>query len=869
MKGHFNNFASASPRPASWSRRLAQILFTAAAFSSMPRCAFSDSERPYEHVALGQVISVLRHGEEKDRYLAAIEMVRRAPGDAASVYALSETIRNKDESLDTRLAAANAVARIGAPAAASSDALVDVILDPLIDDGNARIAASAWGRLHVPIPNKIIGVLQTSRSPRIISTVSAALANSQDPAAAVPLIGALRDVSKSNDERFEPVVMALANLDSSASAAMVAALPSATGIQRLAIMRALSEMLDRSQAVVDGRIVDAALVRAAARGDIAQSYAVATLGNMKSADPRIVPALINVLQSKTDDYVKAAAAHALAKAAPSDARSAPAITAAMLQVSDERSDGFAEALHACGPLGLYALRAASTNTVESELRARIFRALGLFGSKADFIVDDLSSMINGNSLQLSTATDVLPMLGSRSLNAVPTLAKRLESDFEEDHRSSIAQAIAGTAPFASERLPKDLRVSRWKLYRSFVKARDTLSAIAAANLDPEEFTDNNLRPVEHAVRTLSTTLFAELAGYAAGALAIVLAGTVAWTLNWRLQRRIRVILGQRWFLVAGECDYGLEIEGEPARLKLRFVSEGSRSSLFSLNMPGDHWPPPEGDVRDVRNNLPPPCLVRLEVDERAFARPWALVIADPWSTTGGRIAGQLRLTRNVSAPARFDVRQVSFAGLRCDHDTVNQPLRSAAAEIDEVVAVARRWGAATFATAINASIEDFQHALNNADIVHAALHASPEGLFMTDGLVRADAISAGGDLRCRLLVLSACEAADISVPYAFLWAALDRGVNVIAAVRPVNDAVCRVFFSSLYAALLPRRNFAGVSISQAIRAGAAACEEYFDAAAARLGDPSMGTHWKDTVDSFVLFADPTLAWQLRSRRPVP
>ena len=147
-------------------------------------------------------------------------------------------------------------------------------------------------------------------------------------------------------------------------------------------------------------------------------------------------------------------------------------------------------------------------------------------------------------------------------------------------------------------------------------------------------------------------------------------------------------------------------------------------------------------------------------------------------------------------------------------------------------------------------------------MVHAAVHATADGLDLRDGILRADMLD-GEPVRCRLLVLSACDAADIRMPDAFLWAALGRGINVIAAMAPVNDFVCSVFFPQLYSALLPRRQFGGISLAEAIARGAASNQRNFQAMAERTGNRDAASRWQQTVDSFVLYGDPSLSLQLR------
>jgi hypothetical protein len=188
-------------------------------------------------------------------------------------------------------------------------------------------------------------------------------------------------------------------------------------------------------------------------------------------------------------------------------------------------------------------------------------------------------------------------------------------------------------------------------------------------------------------------------------------------------------------------------------------------------------------------------------------------------------------------------------------------LPEAVSEIKAISEVFVRWGAHVNLLDRDAKVSDMLAALEHSDVVHAAVHAMPTGLFLQDGFLNAERFR-GGPLRCRLLVLSACEAGDVQVPDAFIWAALSAGINVLAATKPVDDQVCRVFFSELYSTLLPRRRFGGVRLATAISAAAAVCRQRYARVALRLKDENLAINWQETVDSFILFGDPSLCLQL-------
>src|SRR5262249_17040865 len=160
------------------------------------------------------------------------------------------------------------------------------------------------------------------------------------------------------------------------------------------------------------------------------------------------------------------------------------------------------------------------------------------------------------------------------------------------------------------------------------------------------------------------------------------------------------------------------------------------------------------------SNFESQTLIRIEADKAAFARPWSSIIGDPWSQRSGRIAGQICLSSQVSSPQPRRTSNVTFAGLRCAKGSQNPYLRAAVSEIEAVSDVFRRWGAEVTLLDRDATVADMLAALENCDIVHAAVHAMPTGLFLQDGLLNAEQLRSGS-LGCRLLVLSACEAGDI------------------------------------------------------------------------------------------------------------
>ena len=132
-------------------------------------------------------------------------------------------------------------------------------------------------------------------------------------------------------------------------------------------------------------------------------------------------------------------------------------------------------------------------------------------------------------------------------------------------------------------------------------------------------------------------------------------------------------------------------------------------------------------------------------------------------------------------------------------------------------------------------------------------------------VLSADANSAHSTRRvyvARLLILSACNAGDISAATGLLWEAVRAGINVIAALRPVHDYVSAVFFTELYRALLPTRHAAGIELTEAIRAAVATARRRLVHASGFNQADECAARLDETLAAFVLYGDPTLHLKL-------
>jgi len=344
---------------------------------------------------------------------------------------------------------------------------------------------------------------------------------------------------------------------------------------------------------------------------------------------------------------------------------------------------------------------------------------------------------------------------------------------------------------------------------------------------------------------------------------------ILFTASVQLRRRVLILLGRRWRFVGGGCDF--EVTVEPldeeaeagAERRVRIVSK--RSDRADPNpvrffvSPGEGWPPASPKLGDLKYEQG--SLLHVAVDEWAFRWPWAHVLAGERGAWGSGaeavVAGQLALTPPREQRLHSYGRRVVFAGLSCERPAGGgETLHDVPYEVGVVAETFRAWGAVV-TTREQADVASCVEALRESDVLHVASHASLSGVELADRrMTTADLTE---DLlrvvRCRLVVLSACDAGRIEDRNSsFVFRLVCAGVNVLAATNPVDSAVCVAFFQEFYRALLPGRSVGGVRIADAIRTASAACARRFD------GHDDYD--WRQDVNSFILYGDPSLRLEL-------
>lgn len=233
------------------------------------------------------------------------------------------------------------------------------------------------------------------------------------------------------------------------------------------------------------------------------------------------------------------------------------------------------------------------------------------------------------------------------------------------------------------------------------------------------------------------------------------------------------------------------------------------------------------------------------------------MVAPDWKPMVGGSRCSRRRTGRVaptSAVRRLlRVTKVRVTALACSNPGRGfEPLENVSIEIQNVRLRFQRWGADVVERSPAVAV-DLLDALRSSDIVHVATHATLKTVEFADRPATAADLSPDllQSLRCRLLVLSACDSGRFDPSSGSLVFELIRaGVNVIAATEPVDTVVCKAFLEELYAAMLPARRARDIPLAESIRIAAAKCQGRFSGFA--------HYDWTKTVDAFVLYGDPTL-----------
>ena len=560
---------------------------------------------------------------------------------------------------------------------------------------------------------------------------------------------------------------------------------------------------------------------------------------------RIVEVLSNQLLTESFTLARAAICEALEQFA--DPRSRTALIDFLLREEAEWSGDRSDILHAIDALGATGPAAYASS---AQLLSR------LLASNDQYIV--------------TAAVDALGRMGSSAGGAVTSILSAYKRDYShrteyEDgdqlrvavYRTIVAIEPPLSDPFAAflSRVDSGVDLSEFRLIldalvslgESSVRLRRTHDAewirradrqLGTVGLPASNPHRTRLREAAANLRTLRLSWWtAVVASLASVALGIVVFG--------RAQRRVLSFFGYGWGWRTGTCEHRFDAITVEERVVVNAQTPNHpRSTVFRVTFPSISNVASNEHTRLLAATMRTGELGMVIAAEELFRIPWPHLFGGAW-TTEGAIVGQVCVgSRVVSSPPK--VGKLRLGIVVASRVEGYEQLLMAPYEVDEIARIFRRWGAAVHNNGVGTA-PAVMNALATCEIVHIAAHALPDRLVLSDRALHASDF-ATADLRCKLLVLSACDAAQLGNQNNSLVMELVRkGVNVIAARASVSDQVCRYFFAEFYRALLPKRGLASVEIGRAISEAVVRCAKLMD-----------GDEWRVDVDSMILFGDPTL-----------
>jgi HEAT repeat protein len=644
-------------------------------------------------------------------------------------------------------------------------------------------------------------------------------------------------------------------------------------------------------------------------GDIVLTTAIA-LRKVGPKASEAVPSLTNALTHRSEQ-VRIALVDALAAIGPEASSAVPELGKVLVHDGDKRvRQSAAHALRVIGAksVGVVTELTQALQDGDPQVRSEVAWTLQGFGPGAapafeklleaqtdgDFMIRYNSMLAISNiglpavpplqTVIANTASDeririgaiqALGQMGSQAAAGVPTLIEAL-SDTSREVRIAAGYALGRVVGGIND-------TSYWWPLKS---ALDQLENIES-EVKPEDqarFERDAKQPVVRVEQDLLNVLMKRWLTYAVTIVVPLLFLSSGLLISGRARRWMLVKLGQRWNFEVGRCDHIIVINFLPDEQKLRMAVDDKGDGFYCLTDAG--WPPDSGAFQHLRRRVRGK-KVRVEVVESQFHIPWANAIGGPLTTgLDAAVAGQICLKNELLDVERPMPKKVVFAGLGCEEvpycelvslrldknelewaskwfrlkerlGRIHQPI----SEIDLIMERFSLWGASILPLShearVQARIEHFQHALCEADFVHVAAHASSEGVFLHDRFMgEADLHGLLDKVRCRVLVLSACDIGDLRGPRSFVFPLVRSGVSILAATKPLRGRACITFFRAFYATLLPERKAVNVELTQGIRQGVAACFP-------PRGSDIRNWLWREGIDSFILYGDPSLQLQLK------
>jgi HEAT repeat protein len=585
-------------------------------------------------------------------------------------------------------------------------------------------------------------------------------------------------------------------------------------------------------------------------------YAADSLGFMKTDDEAAVQALVNALDDGRP-VVRVRAAAAIENIGLGAHNATHALQLALKDKNDSVRSAAADAI---GKMGEYAkdavpeLVAMMNNPKEYEaVRKSAINAVGDLGQNASSAT---SSLVNALDGPIGVRESAYAALGRVATENIPVLREKL-ADTNTDMRfrvlsaESITKIVERLLEGRVENIPVDKlnnSIGDVEACREFVIGFGPDYRYLVERLN-RSFT--SLRREQDRRQSDKSRMQAYLIGSSTLALGVVAFAILA---SVQLRRRLLVLLGRRWIMTFAKCDGLIEITDTTITIRPSLGSDATCTRFPAM------WPPQQAVLETIREMLPG-SDIRVAVDRSLFRQPWAYHLGGRWADgLDTIIAGQLCAVPESVKLRPVYTKKVAFAAFSCSRPENRRPLEAVDGEIDAVTSCFRRWGASVYCCRDSATVSDVCDGLLNADIMHVAAHATTAGIILQDGVLGTRELNDGlvSKLRCRLLVLSGCEAGRLDEDDSFVYTLVQTGVNVIAAVDFVKDQACRTFFEEFYSALLPGRRTEGVELGAAIRSAAEACSIRFGEVEASLQVRGQVERWKKSVNSFMLYGDPSI-----------
>lgn len=817
----------------------------------------------------------LRSGDMASRRLAAMALGSIAPKSDEVIDELVRAMHQREDE-ELRAQAASALGRFGPMAKRIVPDLERALTYPDDEDFSVRGSAASSISQIVDDPEFMASRIERTRNRQILIGLLFAHGHTtiRNPRHVDVVVDVFAATPETLDKLYETTVDTLFRLSWRANALVTEVI-----VRRLRSNPSHSEalgLLDALRKIYGGsddkppskEVVDAVLLYARPGDEDLSWRAADILGSSKQTRKDVVETLLRLLSDpQSDDLLRSSSAKGLGLLQAAPRRALPLLIEQLRQTPSTENESFSWAIAQYKGRAVPVLMAAYRQADDNTMRVRLVEILADLKEDAtpatDLVLDELSRASGDLLISLIKAAQGL---GRRGLPAVEVLCKHVHSQ-DQELALAAGQGLASLSEYILDEQGKapEIKLSWEEPLRHAAARLRQLSRNEGFHIE-----DAEVRTIERAADRLALVKRSRRALIWGWSAVLLLLAVAIFVVSWRMRRALRVLLGQRWIFAIGDCDFVARVVEEEygCRVSVAPRWEGL-SAVLERKYDLDSSPEAqENNIAPLRQYIGTGQRLRVEVEKAVFVLPWTHALAERWSSSAdATIAGQVCLFSDSVLTKPLPRPRLAFGGIWCSEADANlPPLRMARREILSCARIFKEWGAECTISEASGRKADMVLALQHFDVVHVSAHAGIHGIYLQDGLFGEEDLGEldARSIQTRLLVLRACDAAQMEYEGAFLWHLVAAGVNVIAARGPAADYVCSVFFAELYRALLPGPKATGVEVATAIRRASTACMK-------RLGssetDGHPPSHVAATLDSFVLYGDPSL--HLMLRRPTP